>query len=74
MTPAIYHKIVAIRATPRFHDYLVSSSLGEEGLFLVKSPQRGIFIGCIDRGTAEGAGCRKIVRSTGTLFGRNSQS
>jgi hypothetical protein len=27
MTPAIYHKIVAIGATPRFHDYLASSGL-----------------------------------------------
>jgi hypothetical protein len=74
MTPAIYHKIVAIGATPRFHDYFASSSLREEGLFLVKSPQRGVFIGGSDRGTAEGAKCRKIVRSTGTLFGRNTQS
>jgi hypothetical protein len=72
MTPAIYHKIVAIRASMRFHDFLASSSLREAGLFLVKSPQRGVFIGRMDRGTAERDGCRKIVRSTGTLFGRNS--
>jgi hypothetical protein len=71
MTPAIYHKVVTIRAVMRFHEFLASSNLGEEGLLLVKSPQRGVFVGCMDRGSAVSAGCRKIVRSTGTLFGRN---
>jgi hypothetical protein len=74
MTPAIYHKTVALGALPRFHDYHVPSSTGEEGLFLLKNPVRGVFAECSYRETAGSAGCRQIVRSTGTLFGRNTQS
>jgi hypothetical protein len=74
MTPAIYHKIVANSALSGFHDYRVRAELSEERLFLVKSPVRGIFTGYTDRETAMGAGRRKIVGSTGTLFGRNTQS
>jgi hypothetical protein len=74
MTPAIYHKGVAIGASPRFHDYRAQSGLGEEGLFLVKSPLRVVFIGGSYREAAGNTGCRKIERPTGTLFGRNTQS
>jgi hypothetical protein len=49
MTPAIYHKNVAISAQCGFHDYRVRAEVGEEGLFLVKSPVRGIFTGYIYR-------------------------
>ncbi len=74
MTPAIYHKRVAIGASAALHDYRALSSLGEEGLFLVKSPVRGICIGFAYREATGTTRCRKIERPTGTLFGRNTQS
>ena len=74
MTPAIYHKRVAIGASAALHDYRALSSLGEEGLFLVKSLVRGICIGYTYREATGTTRCRKIERPTGTLFGRNTQS
>ena len=38
MTPAIYHKIVAIGAFEWFHDYCVRSTISEEGLLLTNGP------------------------------------
>ena len=74
MTPAIYHKIVAVGAFEWFHDYCVRSTISEGGLLLTNGPVPGIFTGHNYRETALGAGRREIVRSTGTLLGRNTQS